>query len=427
MAFSLSLLAPELQQQIVNCLRTEEKALKNWSCTSKYFRSFLAPRIFESIALWNTEESGSSVNRLITEYGQYIKELHFQGLAPGNENKEEDFSDTIKVFPEIVGSILSNLSQIPNLETVRVGFPIDFQEAGFSYEYGMFTETESKEEVAEAEENEGWRALMAKTFDALVQNTSPGFKNLVLENLMPVEVSTFNTAALQDLLRQMHRFELSLYGEENACWETSGSPGFQSFVGNLDTWFFNDLISVTDLTIHAHEYAHMGGGFAHLPLYTAQLPLVKALRLKNIVLCPGLQMFLVNHADTLEVLELTDCFACDEDHRIFWDGIFTSLIEAKPKKLRSLTILPSKLPLNDNDFPDDNNYMKDPDSDEIARVRRILKENPERRLFGYAFIDDKYSFLYRQEEDNLAHFLIGDDQRAYTELMEIVDANASRY
>jgi hypothetical protein len=424
-AFSLSLLLPELQLLIVDSLRTEKEVLKNWSCTSKYFCSFLAPYLFESITLRNTEESGVFVDRLITKYGQCIKEMHFEGLVPGDEKGDEAFRDTVNIFPEIVESILSNLSQIPNLETVRVGFPIDFEEAGFS-DHFFIEENEIAEDAAEAEVNEGWRALMEKSFNALVQNTSPGFKNLVIQNLIPKEVSTFNTAALQNLLRQMHRFELSMYGADNgAGWKLSGMPGFQSFVEKLDMWFFNDLTLVTDLSINAHEDGRIGGGYAHLPLDRTQLPLIKALRLKNIVFCPKLQIFLVNHADTLEVLELTNCHAYDEYYRVFWEDIFTSLIEAKPKKLRSLKILPRSLPLNDNDFPGDRMYMKNPDSDEVAEVRRILRENPRRRLFAYASISDKYHTLYDDEEENLARFLKGDDQRAYTELMRIIDTNTS--
>lgn len=129
----------------------------------------------------------------------------------------------------------------------------------------------------------------------------------------------------------------------------------------------------------------------------------------------------------LEVLEFNDCYAYDEDYRTFWDYIFTSLAEAKPKKLRMLTILPTKLPLNNNDFGEYRNYMKTPDSDEVAEVRRILREDPKRRLFAYGRIDDKYGFTYDDEDDNLNRFQMGDDRRSYDELMLIVEANASIY
>lgn len=416
MAPALSILAAELQLQIANHLGTDRKSLKHWSCASKHFRSLLAPRVFKSVTLMNTDESGLFVK----QYGQYIKELHFRGFNYAARTAED-------ILPSTVESILTNLSQFPKLESVYIAFLIDFDTTRFQGDFYQFQDPESDEEVVEAEANESWRRLMAGTFAALAKNTDPGFRSLILENLLPKKVSTFSSPVFHALLGKMQRFEMSVYGADNgACWKINGLEGYTHFTQNLGTWFFDHLSSVTDLTIHGHQDGRLGGRYDDLRLNATHLPAVKKLHLTHAYLCPGLQQFLVGHAQTLEVLEMDNCHAYDEDSQVFWDSIFVSLAEAKPSKLRSLKIVPENLPLEDEDFERDRMYMNEPVSDEVVEARRILRKSPGKRLFAYCYIDTKYSSMYEDLEENLARFQMGEDQRAYDELMLIIDDNKSK-
>jgi len=56
---------------------------------------------------------------------------------------------------------------------------------------------------------------------------------------------------------------------------------------------------------------------------------------------------------------------------------------------------------------------------------KTLSEDPQRRLFAYKILDDKYGTLFDDEEQNVQSFLQGDDQKAYDRLMRIVNDNAS--
>ena len=193
---------------------------------------------------------------MVRRYRQYTKELHFKGVTVG-QREGDSFHDTVGVFPESVQSILSDLGQFPKLKAVHIEFPIHFDE--FSDDFYMFQYEETQEEVVGEEANEGWRALMAKTFQALAQNTIPGFKSLVISNLVPKEVSTFSTTAFHKFLGQMEHFELSVSGADNgAGWKITTLECFTAFVDKLDQWFFNHLVSVTDLTIDAYEEGCFG-------------------------------------------------------------------------------------------------------------------------------------------------------------------------
>lgn len=64
-----------------------------------------------------------------------------------------------------------------------------------------------------------------------------------------------------------------------------------------------------------------------------------------------------------------------------------------------------------------------PQPSRAEEVRLLLEENPKRRLFPYAVLDDKYGMLLEDEYENQASFFKGDDQKSWERLMEIVEGN----
>jgi hypothetical protein len=418
---SFPLLPSEIQLQIAECLRTDLTALGNWSCTSRHFQSLLAPQFFQSIILRNTEESSITANLVLAKYGRYIKELRFIATAPRNEeNDEYESSDVIAIFPQAVEDVLSNLNQIPELETLCIELDIHADLRGFYANYwdDLGQAQEAEEATIESKITDRWRALMAKTFASIARNEKPRFKVLVVKNLLPIEVSTFNTVAFHEFLSHMQRFELYLHGYYNGGWGSGSANPVEDFADRLDVWFFDHLISVTDLTIHAHEEERMCAYESELPITENRLPLLKSLRVKNLFLRGSLAEFLTNHGDTLEVLELDDCFGdanlreVDPANRFFWDGLFISLTEAKPSRLRQLKITPVEVPLP---------------KDDAEEVRRTLEGNDQLRPFPYGWSDDKYGCTGPDEYFNRDRFQSGEDQRAFECLMRIVAANASSY
>lgn len=58
-------------------------------------------------------------------------------------------------------------------------------------------------------------------------------------------------------------------------------------------------------------------------------------------------------------------------------------------------------------------------------MRRALEENPDRRLFAYGFLDDKYGMLFEDEDTNFSAFQEGKDQASFDTVMQTVRANAA--
>lgn len=418
--------------------RRQENAVKiysdlmNWSCTSSYFRDLLTPYIFKSIKLCNQEKSGASLAALSkSRHNEAVKELHFIGSAPGDAKREEDaFSDTVGIFPKGVDAVLSDLRQFPNLETLSIEFAYQFDDyEEWEGALDMCAPEETDEEVREAEEEIAWRALMARTYEALTRNQELHLRGLVFRQLGPKRVSSLNSEAFHGFLSHLERFSVSIHGEDNgAGWMINKHEQYCSLMSNLDELFFDHLKSVVDLTVKAPEEGPIGlEGMNHIPLALKkeQMPLLKSLHLEYIFICRELRDFVIAHPKTLEHLSLINCYAGIHGlarDGIHWRQLFDPLRAANLERLRQLDILPADLPLSEGEvYP---TLVQDREvSQEVREAHRILEEDPSRRLFGHASLDDKYGMLLQNDEENLLSFQQGKDQTSYDLLMGKIDAN----
>ena len=170
-----------------------EQAMINLSRTCSAFYNMLSSQIFRSITIRNSERSGKAVNYLCTTSQiMFVKTLHFKGEAPGDES--EDFYNTDRIMPQQVQSILSDLSQLPSLETLIIDFTFHLETEGFLVKYwgNKFFElynVEAIEETKGAEAEQAWRALMQKVFDAISEQKSTSLRNLVVK-ICPVRPSS---------------------------------------------------------------------------------------------------------------------------------------------------------------------------------------------------------------------------------------------
>lgn len=123
----ISRLQPELYLAIVDILIQQpwgKAALLRWSGTSTFYRSLLAPYLFQKLPSRNTEDSGASLDFIASSpYASYVQEIYFKGTAP--VEGEEGFEDTESIFPDAVRNVLSNLDRFPKLETVQIEFDFD--------------------------------------------------------------------------------------------------------------------------------------------------------------------------------------------------------------------------------------------------------------------------------------------------------------
>jgi hypothetical protein len=226
---------PETKLAIVEALLADgtNQDLLNLSCTCHPFRQVLIPEIFKSIVLRNTEKSAASV-RAIAEsgYAHHVKELHYQCRHPipevdFEEEAEDDKLDEEKrknLLPKSVERILSDLSCCPKLEKLVVEFPFgsskmdaNDRDREWIHAFYGFEPEESMDDVEEAEQTYGWRAIMAKSFDAIVKNKNHRIKSLELRETSSKAVSTWYKKEWQDFLEPLEGFELSIRGNENGA------------------------------------------------------------------------------------------------------------------------------------------------------------------------------------------------------------------
>lgn len=204
----------------------------------------------------------------------------------------------------------------------------------------------------------------------------------------------------------------------------------------LDEYLFDHLANVTTLSIKAPIEGILGlaselerpgsENLRHAPLTLKadQMPLLTTLLSDYIFASRQLTDFLVGHKDTLEKVILRRCYASIDDlahNGIYWSEFFSVPSSTCPAKLRCFEIVESRIPSTTKE-----DYFEDEDMpDEICQARTILLQDPRRRFFPYAYLDEKYGMFYMDEEKDLASFFNGEDQRSWDRLMELVEGNAN--
>jgi hypothetical protein len=443
----LTSLPAEIQLAIIDLLSSTETAndLRALSSTNRFYRNLLAPQILRSIILTNTERNGASIEAIADgRHAKCMKHLHYRGMVPDKEPEpvytgnplcllppepkyEADPPGPIP-FPPSVQSILSKLERFSNLQSVVMDFPFDDWD-NFADLYHQIDDTETAEEVLKAELENGWRALMAQSFNALSQNRKALFKHLEIRQLVPYAVSTFDTDAFHAFLGNLKAFTLSLRGWDNgAGWQLNTLDFAADFAGKLDTWFFDHLGMVHHLVFEASDMAPIGldpGRYhSHLALKPGQMTSLRSVQVRYLFICPELRDFLVAHADTLEEIVMLDCLASvevlDEDTEgMAWCRLFDAISEATPSKLRRLEVRWTEeveWGSEWEDAPEDVNADTD-------KIRQFLEDDPEAVFFNYTNLDDKYGMLFEDEHEIRSSFLQGGDQKAYKRLMAIVEKN----
>ena len=438
--------------------------LESWSRTSLFFYDLLIPYILEVVELKNEDWSGTWLNDLASgEYACLVKEIRFVGSAPGYEESEsesheesgsesheesesesheesesesgnEAFSDTTGILPQSVETVLSNLHLFPSLDSLSIEFTYTLEDLPDDDQISV--EVESEEQVEAVEKKEAWRALMAKTYQALTKNTEMNIRDLTLKNLLFKRVSTFTCQSFHDLLSHVETFSLSLQGGNDTQYEIGKSYEYESFASNLDRFFFDHLSHVTSVTIKATESGPLGTdssirglSFSSVPLALRkdQMPFLKHVHLEYIVVCVNMIEFLIGHNTTLEHISLRDCFICtmgtDPDAEviddIYWEHLFNALYNADLEKLRRVEILPLDVPLTDT-------YEKERYERKAREIREILEDpGSDRRLFAYAEVHDSYGWYTPSVGMNQLSFERGRDQVSYDKLMEKVNAIAA--
>ena len=430
--------------------------LMNWSCTSRYFRSLLAPYIFRNIKLRNDEKSGASVDALLqSPHGDLVKEIYFLGnIPPGmadpydnskddeplpegfhkvSDEAEEEEEESITItLPPVVDKLLSDLGQFVNLESLSIGFTYPYDST-----FDEYYDTEGIMDNEYPEAARAFEALVTTTYETLLRNKIPQLRAVEIRKFVWTFTEPYESQTFHEFLNPVKHFSLSVRGGDNgAGWCVSTCDEYLEAVARFDEFFFDHLASATSFTLQAPDQGPIGlEGMRHAPLAlnAQQMPLLKSLRLEFIFICQELADFIASHADTLERLTLHDCNSSvnglQETEPFYWSHFFDALHGADLKQLSHLEIRPHNAPLTFDEAMD-RNYNRVPteraEPENVQQIRQVISTDKKRRVFGYARLSDKYGTCDEDEEENQAAFERGEDQVAFDRLMAHVDANAAK-
>ncbi|KAF1348098.1 hypothetical protein BDV97DRAFT_416227 [Delphinella strobiligena] len=450
---ALTSLAKELQFKIMDSVQAlpigSFDALLNLSSTCSLYRIILAPFLFETITLQNTEKSGASIAAVAKRgLSHHVKVLHYIASAPGTaeeappegnvdkaleeeleeeETLDEDIpKDFTNLLPPIVHSTLANLQCFPNLQNLIVEFEFDFDDVDkWDQIEELFWRAESPEEVDLAETQEAWRAIMAKSWTAISKNTSPHFKSLEIRQMMPRIVSTYLSQEFHTFLNVMEHCSISMLNQED--YASVLHLGIVTFHASLAELVYDHLKNILDFELTSAKDSVIGLTNCvrnlEMPLKSHHMPLLQTVCLERISICPDLADFLVSRLGTLQTITLRNCIGSGLQVREFsWGLLFQRLANASPQHLRRLTIEPDKKRIASDD---DSLAHSVEIEDVVLAIEYALAAVPGRRVFSYRYIDDGEGRAGDDLESTREAFLRGDDQREYDRLMQIVETNAA--
>ena len=336
--------------------------------------------------------------------------------------------------------MLSDLKRFPNLRTLTFEFPFEWGES--ESQLIMFYNPRSPDNIRTTEEDEGWRALMLKSFDALSKNTTSSIEEFEIKRSVTKKVSASTSKGFHDFLGKLKvkALSVSLHNWYNGiALGINMQPGSAALAEKLGNYFFDHLQLTTDFSLKASKTALLGLDLSryhvHLALRPSQFPLLRKLALRYIHVCPELVDFLIAHLGTLEELVMTHCQCLSPllDEGMRWYEFLDALAERQPPRLRKLEMTPTQqIGKKSLDELDDESMFRlmgewgasEPKRSLFRKTRELLAEDPKRRLFSYA--NYKYGMLKRDAKEELESVLKGEDQRAYDRLMAIVEGNREK-
>ncbi|KAF2652981.1 hypothetical protein K491DRAFT_581603, partial [Lophiostoma macrostomum CBS 122681] len=408
----------------------------NLSRTCKVLHILVAPLFFRSLVLRNSEKSGSSVLAVTkSPHAQHEQQLRYCGtiampesnvmrVGPEGVDSEPAAPDPSD-FPEAVEEVLSHLARFPRLETLTMEFKWDPEseddEEAMMRGFYNFDDEEDDEECEEAEEEYAWRALMARSYSAVVKNTGtvPTLRCLELKDVVPRAMTVWKTPGFGPLLSQLEDFKISLRGGTNGdCGCLPILMAWPAFVESLETLIFDHLCNVQTFELGATWEGPPGlKGMRHvtLPLSSDQMPKLRVLKFRRCFIGPPMRDFISSHAATLESIELEDCASGFDsglaDDAITWAELFDRISRAGFRQLKEVIIPPTDVPLE---------YGADERSSPLVDLNELPANS---RLFSYKSLDDKYGFAMDNEDANFAAYEGGEDQAAWDRLLAVLEEN----
>ncbi|KAK8115454.1 hypothetical protein PG984_011956 [Apiospora sp. TS-2023a] len=435
---SLLQLPRELSLQVFSYLSLGDKA--QMSATCKKYRLHLAPELFATISFTNEDDIAQSALAAVKAHGTLTTRIEFTPSATG----EDKF-----VSPALVpaASELLRGRHTPNARAAQIHFAFDFDasldwEETYIRSWGnnhsnsiwVFQPEETEAEIEPKEQQYRWRALMTETWAALAENVH--VTDLTVRELVPKWTSAFRTAQFRDFLGRLESATLSIWGGDDGECKSSMIQGYVEWLSkDLGGAFFRHMTKLRHLAIHASKCGALGAEgdrYIPLPLEPGDFPVLESLALANCYVGPELVAFVGGHVHAAAVLRRLDVDGCvsrglpdfEPSSPSCWAEFFDQIYALRSSALAELVVGRAHVPLGSMWAGDDED--KGESVPEAREIRRRLEEEPGRKLFGYCFQDVTEGTFWPVGEKNREAFWLGDDQRAYDRLMDLVERNAAR-
>jgi hypothetical protein len=146
------------------------------------------------------------------------------------------------------------------------------------------------------------------------------------------------------------------------------------------------------------------------------MPQLQKLSLCHVFISIGLAAFITAHGNTLEFVQLAKCYSgLSLEDELDWSQFFRSVASQDMNSLRAFEIAPTDLErLQDDDWQPDT----------IKRSEDLRHRFPERRMYDYKHLDDKYGMVFDTEDVAFARFEDGTDHASWEILCEVIRKNA---
>lgn len=322
---------------------------------------------------------------------------------------------------------------------------------------------EFPEFISRQEQKNAWYRLMTASLDAIVSNyageTQQQLPSFELHHLNILNVRTFSTAACRDFLSRLKCFSLSTQlRDSNLAFCIKTMEGYIIFTEYLGPRLMEKLTSVEEFTFDPSRHLALGAlkkypghhdniedkYFAYqfdMGLANASMLNLRKLTLRNINVCLEMRDFIIRHLDTLENVELHECYANNEGfvsdenerdnsaaendpERIIWHTLFTQLTqELSRRKGRSLPIRlrEFKVSFDKPELAMHNFYRPWVEPGLLARAEAKAKAEPGAKVFFYSCLVPDYGYPVDGMTTTLVHFLRGRDEECFRDLQAAIE------
>ncbi|KAK8143985.1 hypothetical protein G3M48_006473 [Beauveria asiatica] len=356
------------------------------SSTCRSCRVHFAPLVFHTIRFGNNKRTANSALVAAKTHNYHVRRLEFSYIAKPEKVNGDEVPPLLKSHALLPASRqLLEGCPTPKADVVSLCFKYtDFRKMRGGYNdsndiFDLLHDIEHPIATMNAEQRYRWRAVLNETYRAIA-------KNLIVRKL------------------------------ELVAW----SPHLSNYQ-------------------HSQPWDYTLGGkdpnAVEMPLRPGDLPLLQSLEVSDILICPELAEFIVDHAKTLSSLALVECISgtdapVGEGHlkrTETWAFFFLKLNEFEPPALVNLSIILEDIPIVDlynlEDVLGSNVQRSESIEETRVKIEQIQEKDPNRTIFLYMGSDWP---IITNPDGSIKGAQAIDDYYEYQRLMKFVKKNAQR-